>query len=183
MKEIIIILILSPFILVAQQYTEVVELPGTTADQLYSTTQDLLSISFNEAHHIIQCDPAEKAILGKGITQIECLISNTPVTMNVYFTVNTHFIDNKCIYDIQSSEISMTGGDRYSYKLLKEMGTKEGLKAFYKLKGIPVWMVGKRKFLQNMESNQQLTAKVENQLQGIMDEFALSLKKEIAANN
>jgi hypothetical protein len=40
----------------------------------------------------------------------------------------------------------------------------------------------RKEVLQNIESNQQLTAKVEIQLQGVMNEFALSLKKEIAAN-
>lgn len=184
MKKIIILFLFNPFILLAQQYTKDVDLPGISSEQLYNRTLDLFAFTFNSDNHIIQLnDPEQKKIVGKGVTQIEFMISKTPVNMNVYFTVDASFKDNKCIYEIQSSEISATGGESYSYELLKEMGTIDGLKAFYKSRSIPVWMVGKKKFKQNMESNQYLTAKVENKLHGILDEFALSFKKEIATNN
>ena len=184
MKRIIILLLFNPFILMAQHRADIVDIPGATSGQLYQTAQDLFAGTFNSADHMTQLNnPVEKRITGKGVTQIEWLISNTPVIMNVYFTIDTQFKDNKCIYDIQSSEIKTSGGESYSYEVFKKMGTKEGLKAFYKSKGIPLWIVGKKKFLQNMGSNQLITAKVENQLQGILDAFSSSLKKGIAANN
>lgn len=183
MKGIFIILLFSPFLAIAQHYNDVIELPGTTSDQLYQTAV-LFPHSFSTANHVIQLEnPAEKKITENGITQIECLISNTPLTINIYFTVDAQFKDNRCIYDIKSSEIRATGGENYSYDLLKEMATKEGLKAFYKSRRIPLWVVGKKKFMQNIQVNQELTAKIENQLHGIVDELELSLKKEIVANN
>jgi hypothetical protein len=184
MKRIIILLLFNPFILMAQHHVDIVDIQGATSGQLYQAAQDLFAGTFNSANHITQLnDPVEKKILGKGVTQIEWLICNTPVIMNVYFNIDTQFKDNKCIYDIQSSEIKTSGGESYSYELIKKMGTKEGLKAFYKSKGIPLWIVGKKKFLQNMTSNQELTAKIENHLLGMMNELTLSLKKEIATNN
>lgn len=184
MKNIIILLLFNPFILLAQQYTKEVDLPDIPSEQLYNRTMDLFAFTFNSDNHIIQLnDPEQKKIVGKGVTRIEFIINKTPVNMNVYFIINARFKDNKCIYEIQSSEISATGGESYSYELLKEMGTMEGLKAFYKSRSIPVWIVGKKKFKQNMESNRYLTAKVENKLHKILDEFALSFKKEMATNN
>ena len=184
MKKIIIILLLNPFILLAQHHTKIIEIPGVTSEQLFHTSQDLFASTFNSADHIIQLnDPVEKKIMGKGVTQVEWSIGKNPVIMNVYFTIDSQFKDNKCIYDIQSSGISASQGESYSYELFKKMGTKEGLKEFYKSKGIPVWMVGKKKFRQNMARNQELTAKIENHLLGIMNELTLSLKKDIATNN
>ena len=184
MKKIIIILLFNPFILLAQHSPEIIDIPGASSDQLYRTAQDLFANTFISSDQYNQLnDPAGKTIMGKGVTQIEWSIGRNPLIMNVYFTLNAQFKDNKCIYDLQSSEIKTSGGESYSYELLKKMGTKEGLKAFYKSKGIPVWMVGKKKFIQNMASNQELIAKVENHLQGMMDELTSSLKKEIASNN
>lgn len=185
MIKFIIILLFNPLILKAQQYTQSFDLPGKTSEQLYKCAQESFASRFSDANHFIQSITSdERKITGNGVSRIECIISKTPVPLNIYFTIDAQFKDSKCIYKIHSYEISgATGGESYSYDLLKEMGTVKGLKAFYKSKRIPVWMVGKKKFLQNIESNQELTNKVENQLHEIMDEFALTLKNELAAAN
>src|SRR5665647_2040557 len=86
MKKIIILFLFNPFILLAQQYTKEVDLSGISSEQLYNRTLDLFAITFNSDNHIIQLnDPEQKKIVGKGVTQIEFMISKTPVNMNVYF--------------------------------------------------------------------------------------------------
>ena len=184
MRRLLIVLLLTPLFTIAQQCSEVVEIPNKTADQLYSAAKEWFAIAFNSANDVIQlADPVGKKIIGKGIKKVDFRVKGASSYFNVNFTLIVQFKDGRYKYDIQSSEINSIAGETFTFELLKELGTEDGLKEYYKKKAVPAWMVSKKQFLANVESNKYVVAEIERQLHATIDDLTIALKKEDATNN
>lgn len=179
MLRLLIILLLTPLFTIAQQYSEVIEIPNKTSDQLYRISKEWFAITFKSANDVIQLDdPIEKKIIGKGIKQV-----NWTENLNVHFTLIVQFKDNKYKYDIQATEIKIYGGAIYSYDELKGVGTENGLMAEYHEIGIKSIRVNNKSFQERLALNKLAVVKVECTLHGIVNELTSYLKKEDALNN
>ena len=92
MKKLLLFILLLPVFSFAQQYSEVVEVPGKTADQLYSSAREWFAITFKSAKDVIQMeDPTNKKIIGKGLKKINYIVRGIPVVMDMFFTLNVQF--------------------------------------------------------------------------------------------
>lgn len=184
MKILILILFFFPLFSVAQQYSEVIEIPNNTANQLYSSAKEWFAITFKSANNVIQLDdPIEKKIVGKGIKEPEWVVKNISENLKVYFTLIVQFKDGRYKYDIQSTEIKIYAGASYTYDELKKTGTEDGLKAVYEKMGIKSGRVNKLVFKERLESNKSAVLEVENSLREIVDDLTLALKKGGQTNN
>lgn len=183
MKKLIIILIFIPFLSFGQQFTAVKEIANKTSEQLYNTAREWFSLTFNSAKDVIQLeDHIQKKIIGKGVHQVNWPVRGIIVEAHLFYTINTQFKDGRYKYDIQSSEIKTLDGSSFTYSELKEMCTEEGLKSYYKRKGIG-WSLGKNKIREGVENNKQLVSQCDESLQSIVDNLTLALKKQDKSEN
>ncbi|MGV8094512.1 MAG: DUF4468 domain-containing protein [Mangrovibacterium sp.] len=92
MKKLALLLFLFfPFYANSQSYSEVIEVPGKTADQLYASARMWFADNFKSANDVLQMDDSKAGILiGKGNTTVA---ENYSVSMGVPMTSewNTHF--------------------------------------------------------------------------------------------
>ncbi|MDP2887410.1 MAG: DUF4468 domain-containing protein [Bacteroidota bacterium] len=71
MKKLILLLAFLPFFCFAQEYVEVVEMPGKTAGQLYSAAREWFARSFiSENNPLLMDDLISGKIIAKGSIQI-----------------------------------------------------------------------------------------------------------------
>ena len=185
MKKLLFLMIFIPLASFSQKYSEVIDIPNKTANQLYSKANEWFALTFNSAKDVIQLqDPVEKKIIGKGVKQFSYSVGKYAVSMNMHFTLMVQFKDGKYKYDIQSSEINPeVGSESYTYELYKQMSTKEGLTEYFKEKNIKPWMVGEKKFQENIEANKLAVAEIEKQLHQVTDDLTAALKKESSTDN
>lgn len=179
MKKLLLLLLFLPFISLAQQYSEVVEVPGKKADQLYTKANEWFALTFKSANDVIQLkDPIERKIIGKGIKQVGYFIRKYPVTLDVYFTLLVQFKDEKYKYDLQTSEIKTADNHTYTFERFKEMATVEGQTEYLKSIGASPWVIGKKQIQISADGNKMAVAEIETQLKAIIDDLTLTLKKE-----
>jgi len=113
MKKLLLLLAFLPFFSLAQEYTEVVEVPGKTAGQLYSVAREWFAKSFiSENNPLLMDDLISGKIIAKGSIHIsESYVAgyaNVPVTVDWYpnFTIKVSFKDGR--YKSEISDISIT---------------------------------------------------------------------------
>lgn len=185
MKKLLLIILFLPLLTFAQEYSEVVEISGKNADQLYTKANEWFALTFKSSKDVIQLnDPIEKKIIGKGIKPIHYPVGKYDVTMNISFTLFVQFKDGKFKYDIQSTEIyPIIGNESYTYELFKAVATEEGLLEYYKQKGIKPWVIGKAQIQTTLEGNKAAIMEIEKQMHSIIEDLTLSLKKEESKDN
>jgi len=171
----------------SQKYSEVVEIPGKTADQLYAKANEWFALTFKSANDVIQLnDPAEKKIIGKGVKRISYPDgrNQSELQLNMYFTLMVQFKDGKYRYEIQSSEFSpLLGSEKYSYEMLQYMTTPEGVTENLKNKGVVPWGISKKQIELAAKSNKNATIEAENQLHNIISDLTASLGQKAEDNN
>lgn len=181
MKRMIFIsFILVPLYIFSQEYSEVVPIKDKTAEQLYNTAHEWMTISFNSANDVIQLeDPVNKKLIAKGIKVIEHFVNGVSVPLTMYFTFITEFKEERFRYQIYPTEFISGTETEFTYELLKEVTTEEGLNKYYTSKGIKPWVIGKKQFEKNLESNKMLINKVDDSLRNIPND----LKNALIKNN
>lgn len=108
MKNLLFLIAFLPIISFAQEYSEVVELPGKTSEQLYSTAREWFAEMFNSANNVLQMDdPIAGKLIGKGTTHVSESyvtggIASIPVTLDWYpnFTIKIYIKDGRYKYEL-----------------------------------------------------------------------------------
>jgi len=108
MKRLIVILLFLPLFSFSQEYSEVIEVPGKTADQLYSSAREWFAITFKSATDVLKMDdPVSGKLIGKGSSHItESYVMSglikVPITLDWQpsFTIGIAIKDGKYKCDI-----------------------------------------------------------------------------------
>jgi hypothetical protein len=127
MKKVIIVLLFLPLFSIAKEYTDVIQIEGKNADQLYKSAKKWLAVNFNSSKDVIQMDDAsEKKIIGKGTFQVTEGKGLIQILNTVYLTFNLQFKDGRYKYIIEPTEI-VNQYLRTPYDEIIEKSTPEGL--------------------------------------------------------
>lgn len=119
MKKILLLILLLPLFSFAQEYSEVVEVPGKTADKLYTIAREWFAETFNSANKVLQMDDSVAGkLIGKGSTHVsQSYVSGgmikIPMTIDWYpnFTIKVSVKDGKYKCDITDITIKKPGGN------------------------------------------------------------------------
>lgn len=184
MKKLLILLLFYPLLITAQQYTDVVDIPGKSSEKLYKGANEWFALTFNSANDVIQLnDPAEKKIIGKGMKQVVYLIKNTPVSLDVFFTLLVQFKDERYKYDLQTNDIRTLGNKTYTFETFKELTTVEGQTQYLKSIGAVPGLIGKRQMQLSADANKMALAEIDLQMHKIIEDLTLSLQKKDTLDN
>lgn len=183
MKKLLVILLFLPLFSLAQQYSEVIELPNKSAVQSYRSANEWFAVKFNSAKDVIQLnDSIQKKIIAKGVQVVNHQIGKVVAELNVFFTLIVQFKDGKYKYDLTIDEIKTQGAQQFTYNELKEMATEEGLIAYNKRMGIS-WSMGNKMIGKVVESNKLIVTEIDQQLKGMINDLTAALKKDTATTN
>jgi len=184
MKRLLIILLfITPVFCSAQEYSEVVQIPGKTADQLYTIAREWYAITFKSAQDVIQMeDPVKKEIIGKGYSIIYYKAKKIPASLNMFFTLQTLFKDNRYKYSITVGDLKTNVSEPFSYAELKSMTTVEGVTEYYKAMKINV-MTSKRMKQNVADQDKILISLIDERLQSLVNDLTANLKKDTTEDN
>jgi len=182
-RFLIILLFITPVFCSAQEYSEVVPIPGKTADQLYTIAREWYALTFKSAQDVIQMeDPVKKEIIGKGYSKIEYKVKKSYAYLNMYFTLQTLFRDNRYKYSITVGDLKTDVSEPFSYSKLKDMTTVEGVTTYFKNEKLNV-LTNKRMKQNIAAQNKVLVSLIDNRLQSLVDELTANLKKDTTKDN
>jgi hypothetical protein len=142
-KRLILLFIILPFFSLAQEYTEVVEIPGKTAGQLYCIARAWFAKSFISIDNaLLMDDRISGKIIAKGSVHISESYGIAPVVVDWYpnFTIEVSFKDGK--YKNEISDLSITtdvheGNSDTIIPFKKYLDKKE----YYKNRGDTTWLI------------------------------------------
>ncbi|HZK94376.1 MAG TPA: DUF4468 domain-containing protein [Prolixibacteraceae bacterium] len=107
MRKLLLVLLFSPLLSFAQEYSEVVEVPGKSVDQLYSSAREWFALTFKSATDVLKMDdPIAGKLIGKGSSHIsESYVTDglikVPIKLDWYpsYTISIAIKDGryKCI--------------------------------------------------------------------------------------
>ncbi len=187
MKNLLILLFFLPLISFSQDYTEVVEVPGKTAGQLYSAAREWFAKSFISADNALLMDDR---VSGKIIAKGSILILESFGSSDRYsnFTIKVSFKDGRYKTDI--TDISLTNeapeGSPVTTTPFKTFLDK---KEYYKNHGDPDWIInnapagvkiGKLAAKAAAQPNQatyNLICKIESEMQDLLSKLQEEIKK------
>jgi hypothetical protein len=117
MKKLLFMFILMPLFTLAQEYSEVVEVPGKSSDQLYSTAREWFAETFKSANNVLQMDdPIAGKLIGKASTKVsESYVAGgmikVPMTIDWYpnFTIKVSVKDGRYKCEIIDITIKTPG--------------------------------------------------------------------------
>jgi len=117
MKNLFLLCLFIPLFSFSQQYSEVVEIPDKTAENLYATAREWFALSFKSANDVLQMDDAVAGkLIGKGSTHVsESYITaglvKVPIQIdwNVKFAISIFVKDGRYKYDITDILINVPG--------------------------------------------------------------------------
>jgi hypothetical protein len=167
-KLLLIAFALFPSLLFAKNYTEVVEVPGKTADQLYSSAREWFAETFNSANHVLQMDdPKLGKLIGKGSTIIKesatAGLARTKafVWYTIDFTVKIYLKDGK--YKVTIDDIEAKTKQTYLALPNIDISYLDLCKnrEYYKKGSDPRWL---RDSMPQMKSHYRVTADVNDLL-------------------
>lgn len=180
MKKIFFLALLClPALAHTQEYSGIVQVEGKTADELYVSARKWFAINFSSANNVLQMDdPVSGKLIGKGNRIIEHKIGKYPANITMHFTLSVDIKDGRYRYQIYPTGFHPDNGtEEYSYKLLEEITTMDGLLAYYKIKGIKPGIIGKKQVERNLESNKQIFDKINLELQNIPERLKAAMEK------
>ncbi len=103
MKTLLILLFIIPFYSFSQGFSEVVEVPGKSADQLYSSAREWFAKDFiSEGNPLLMDDRVSGKIIAKGSIQV----SESNVVWYPNFTIKVSFKDGR--YKAEIIDITIT---------------------------------------------------------------------------
>lgn len=130
-KLLLLVFALLPSLLFAKDYTEVVEVQGKTADQLYSSAREWFADTFNSANDVLQMDdPVAGKLIGKGFFNIVVTaktgFGSTPIILPVTFTMKVFVKDS--VYKYEVGNIFIGKSTPFSLDDFEKASTPEGAK-------------------------------------------------------
>jgi hypothetical protein len=137
MKKIIFFLIFLPIFAIAQQRSEVIELTGKSAAELYRSAKEYLILNSKPGNVFIQIDnPGEQKIISTGVKNITFTLQNYPTFIDVNYAISLQFKDGKYEYSVYIKSIKYEDGAEISYDEFKSITTKEGWQSYLKKTGL-----------------------------------------------
>lgn len=185
MKKLLFLLAFFPFISFAQEYSEVVTVPGKSAAQLYSAAREWFAKSFiSENNPLLMDDLISGKIIAKGSIQI----SDSTKTVDWYpnFTIIVSFKDGR--YKTEITDISITTGvSEFSPGTTKTFKEYFDKKETYKMLSDPEWYIkkshlGKSAAKVAARPNQilyNLIAKTETEMKDLLSKLNQEVKKSL----
>ena len=183
MKTLLILVFFIPFLSFSQEYTEVVEVPGKTAGQLYSSAREWFAKSFISVDNTLLMDDR---ISGKIIAKGSIHISDSTGRVVWYpnFTIKVSFKDGK--YKNEITDISITTGVGEN-----NSGTTTPFKVYldkkevYKKSGDPQWYITKLKIgkaaaqaaAKPNQTMYDLICKTESEMKDLLSNMQQEMKK------
>ncbi|MFA9371888.1 MAG: DUF4468 domain-containing protein [Labilibaculum antarcticum] len=120
----------------AKEYTEVVEVPGKNADQLYSTAREWFAETFKSADDVLQMDdPVAGKLIGKGLVKVPIVSGKYSVATNMRFTIKVFVKDGRYKCDI--TNILIGGGEGATIDEYESACGYEGVKIALIKAGMP----------------------------------------------
>jgi hypothetical protein len=122
MKSIFTLLIFLPLQVFAQQYSEVVEVPGKTADQLYTSARIWFAERFKSANDVLQMDDQTSGtMVGKGsMRSVEVFIVPPSVAIKnewlINFTIKVMVKDGRFKCDMYDFLVTSYSNDNAAAK-------------------------------------------------------------------
>jgi hypothetical protein len=137
MKKLLLLLAFLPFFSSAQEFSEVIEIPGKSAGQLYSEAREWFAKSFiSENNPLLMDDLISGKIIAKGSIQI----SENNVEWYPNFTIKVSFKDGR--YKAEIIDISITTGvSEFSNGITKPFKEYFDKKETYKMLSDPEWYI------------------------------------------
>lgn len=175
MKQAIIILLLFCSTQISAQepgldkFSEVVEVEGKTAQQLYGKAKEWFVLSFNSADAVIQLDdPDNKKLIGKGLKTILQVGIAAPIPINVNYTLVVETRDGRYKQSIKNIYYSAMAGGKFSPEEIERLTTLEGLKAFYVEQGISTRYMKKKQFEKVTDSYGKLLHDLNSEMEAVL---------------
>lgn len=185
MKILLILLFFFPLVSFSQEYSEVVEVPGKTAGQLYSAAREWFAKSFISENNPLLMDLISGKIIAKGSIQIS---ESYASDWYPNFTIIVSFKDGR--YKTEITDISITSEvsdlNSGTTRPFKEYFDK---KETYKKVGDPEWYIntspagvkiGKAAAKVAARPNQaiyNLICKTESEMKDLISKLDLEMKK------
>jgi len=131
MKKLLLILFFLPLISFAQEYSEVIKVPGKMANQLYVSGREWFAEYFKSANSVLQMDdPVAGKLIGKGTMKIalpyKSIVMTVPIVLSTSFTVKISVRDS--IYKYEIGSIFIDSGGPHSIDEYKNASTFDGAK-------------------------------------------------------
>lgn len=196
MKKLLLALIFFPFILSAQEYSEVVTVEGKTAEELYVFAREWFAVTFNSAKDVLQMDDADAGkLIGKGSTSVsEFFIAGkglaaVPIKMDwePHFTVKIEVRNGR--YKCEITDIVIRAYNELIGSMDTPFYTYKDQQNYYRDASDPQWIInnppdgikiGKataRTLAQSNDATYKMIVKVDNQMQTLMDSLKLFMGK------
>ncbi|WP_165836081.1 DUF4468 domain-containing protein [Marinifilum breve] len=174
-KLLVAIMLLCSFTGFSKEYTEVVNVDGKTADQLYSSAREWFAETFKSANAVLQMDdPVAGKLIGNGISQVHITVRSMTVPVDMSFSIKVFVKDGKYKYDINS--ILIGGQYKSTLEEYEHACTYEGAKAALIKAGM---RNPKDKLIQKTMAANKLNYPLFEQE---IEKIAKSLKKAMLAN-
>ncbi|HAQ19604.1 MAG TPA: hypothetical protein DCR40_10295 [Prolixibacteraceae bacterium] len=139
MKKLLLFILLIPFISFAQNYSEVIKVPGKNKNQLYVSGREWFAESFKSANNVLQMDdPISGKLIGKGsliiVLPYNSALMTLPIKLSLEFTIKVSVKDSTYKYEIGS--IFIDSGGPHSIDEYKNASTIEGARQVMKDAGM-----------------------------------------------
>ena len=106
MKKLLTLLLFVPLFSFSQEYSEIIDVPGKTASQLYSSAKEWFTITFPSGKQVIDLDDsANGKIIGKG-------------NFNVSAKYKLPSIEQRILWDVDFTLEILVKENKYRYKIL-----------------------------------------------------------------
>ena len=117
-----------------QYKTEIVDVPGKSADEIYLKAKEWFVLTFNSANEVIQMDERPEVIIAKGSVPVDfrSTYKNKMVTapLSVHFTLSSKFKDGRYKYELTISSVGsgVSGYPDQPFTNFIQASTVEGAK-------------------------------------------------------
>lgn len=150
MKRLLIsILLMFPGLLIAQKYSEVVDVPGKNSDQLYSSAREWFADSFNSANDVLQMDdPVAGKLIGKGTFELTIGY----IIWRPNFTIKIFVKDGKYKYEISDIKIDRSVKES-SFNVTEDFQKYIDQKEYFKNGSNPEWLKENNEAARKLSNN------------------------------
>jgi hypothetical protein len=176
MKKIYFLLLFIPLFSISQEYSEIVQVEGKNADQLYSSAREWFALTFSSANDVLQMDdPVAGKLIAKGVKQVDYTGVELPTYMNMFFTLMVEIKDGRYKQTITVTDIKDRAGTSYSNALLIALTSEEGVKMYYEKLGMTPRMIQKVDIPKIVEANKKFNKEIDIQLKNILAELKTAM--------
>ncbi|MDQ1770429.1 DUF4468 domain-containing protein [Labilibaculum sp. A4] len=174
MKKLLLgILLLFSVSAFAKEFTEVIEAPDKTADQLYSSARGWFAETFKSADDVLQMDdPVSGKLIGKGFSKVPIKAAGMIVEIKMQYTIKIFVKDGRFKYDISNirvGELATSTLEEYELACSPEGAKKALIDAGMKNPG--------KKIIEKTANNNKMNyPKFEEAIKNIVADLKIAMK-------